>query len=514
MTKFWCAITSASGGTSPGSMLSRRDLFPVALAGLSRKSDRVITGGFVHEGQIAGHRIRDRKVMAAPKQTVRCPIVIIGGGIAGLSAAWRLDKRGFRDFAVLEMEPEAGGNSRSGRNEISGYPWGAHYIPVPGSGLKLVRDLMEDLGVLQDGRWDERRLCHSPQERLFVHGRWQEGFEPDGAEDRREWRRFEERMQEFGATGEFTIPVPERPRSAALDRMSMAEWLAANGFTSKPLQWYVDYACRDDFGAHSSGTSAWMGIHYFAARDHEERGPLTWAEGNGWVVARLLERVGRYVRTGAPAVQVRRAGRGFEVFTADTLFRADAVIWAAPAFVARYVVEGAPAVKLAYSPWVTANLTLDRIPAQRGFEAAWDNVIAGSPSLGYVVATHTNLRTHTERTVWTWYHALADENTHAARGGLLASQWEDWREFILNDLTRAHPEIRDCVSRIDVMRYGHAMARPTPGTVFDGERRALARGRNGLFFANSDVSGYSIFEEAQARGVGAAEDALRRVGGI
>jgi glycine/D-amino acid oxidase-like deaminating enzyme len=491
--------------------LSRRDVFASALLGMTRKSGRLIAGGFVNEGHLAGHRIRDRRPASRPPRTLRCPVVIAGAGIAGLSAAWRLDKTGFRDFAVLEMEAEPGGNSRSGNNEITGYPWGAHYIPVPGRNLALVRELMEDIGVLRAGEWEERMLCHSPQERLFVHGRWQEGFEPDGAEERRQWRRFEDRMGEFAATGEFTIPVPDRPRSPELDQVSMHQWLTANGFTSPHLQWYVDYACRDDFGAHSAGISAWMGIHYFASRDHDEHGPLTWPEGNGWVVRKLMERVGRFVHTSAPVVKVRRAKRGFEVLTPDTLFRTDAVIWAAPTFVARYVVEGAPAVRFVYSPWVTANLTMDRIPAQRGFEPAWDNVIAGSPSLGYVVATHTNLRTHTDRTVWTWYHALADQNVHAARGGLLASKWEDWREFILNDLARAHPDIRDCVSRIDVMRYGHAMARPVPGTVCDAERVALRRGFNGLFFANSDLSGYSIFEEAQARGVQAAEGVLKRI---
>ena len=42
-----------------------------------------------------------------------------------------LSKRGFRDFVLLEMEPQAGGNSRWGENEIPRIPWAAHYVPVP-----------------------------------------------------------------------------------------------------------------------------------------------------------------------------------------------------------------------------------------------------------------------------------------------------------------------------------------------------------------------------------------------
>jgi hypothetical protein len=50
------------------------------------------------------------------------------------------------------------------------------------------------------------------------------------------------------------------------------------------------------------------------------------------------------------------------------------------------------------------------------------------------------------------------------------------------------------------------------GSIFDVQRRELARGKGRLLFANSDVSGFSIFEEAQFRGVEAAERILHRLG--
>ena len=37
-----------------------------------------------------------------------------------------------RDFVLLEMNHQAGGNARWGENEITAYPWAAHYVPVPG----------------------------------------------------------------------------------------------------------------------------------------------------------------------------------------------------------------------------------------------------------------------------------------------------------------------------------------------------------------------------------------------
>ncbi len=488
------------------------------LVACGRKTERRVDGGFVDDGGARAHRLRDRARADAPRRTERVPLVIVGGGIAGLSAAWRLRRRGFGDFVLLEMEDEPGGNARSGANGVSAYPWAGHYVPVPDARAVWVRELFQDLGVLRDGVWDARMLVSQPRERLFRWGRWHEGFEAALVQtpaDRDELRRFGEEMGEMRATGGFTIPSAPAAGPSPLDAVSMGRWMDERGYRSAALRWYVDYACRDDYGASLADTSAWAGIHYFAARapDDESPGPLTWAEGNGWITRRLLERVGAHVRTGAPVHRVERAGTGVRVLAAGTEYRAQAVVWAAPSFLAPHVIEGAPPVRFTYSPWLTANLTLDRWPAEQGFEPAWDNVIHGSPSLGYVAATH---QTHALRggpTVWTWYHALSDRPPAEARTLLLRRTWAEWKEVILADLEQAHPDIRRCVSRIDVMRMGHAMVRPTPGFLSDPAREALARSRGPVFYAHSDLSGLSLFEEAQYRGIVAADRALARLAG-
>ena len=217
--------------------------------GLTAKAEKRIGGQFVNDAFPLGHRLRDHAAFVSPTRIQKIPIVIVGGGIAGLCAAWRLHKKGFRDFVLLEMEPEAGGNSRWGENEITAYPWAAHYVPVPGPHETLVRELLEDLGVFRDGKWDERRLCFSPQERLYLHGRWQEGIEPEVAateRDREDYRRFQGLIDERRASGEFTIPMERGAKASALDKMSMQQWMESNRFTSPYLDWYINYACRDD----------------------------------------------------------------------------------------------------------------------------------------------------------------------------------------------------------------------------------------------------------------------------
>ena len=49
--------------------------------------------------------------------------VVVGAGIAGLSAARRLLASGYEDFVVLELDDAAGGTARSGSNGTSAYPW-------------------------------------------------------------------------------------------------------------------------------------------------------------------------------------------------------------------------------------------------------------------------------------------------------------------------------------------------------------------------------------------------------
>ncbi len=490
-----------------------RRVFSAALIGLTGKAESRIGGSFVNDGFPMGHRLRDHAAFQTPARQIRAPIVIVGGGMAGLSAAWRLDKRGFHDFALLEMEPQAGGNARWGENGITRYPWAAHYVPVPSRKSVLVRELFEELGVLRDGRWDDRALCFAPQERLYIHGRWQEGIEPDADvpnRDREQFRRFYSLMAEFRASGRFTIPIDGGGgRAEDLSNASMESWMDRNRFDSPYLRWYINYACRDDYGASMREASAWAGVHYFASREPDDKGPLTWPEGNGWIARRLLEKLARYVRTGSPVYRVAGDGRRLRVFTEQAEYIADAVVFAAPTFLAPYIIEGAaPASGFVYSPWLTANLTLERPPLERTIEPAWDNVIYDSPALGYVDATHMSVASHIDRNVWTYYWSFAEYAPTQARTLLLAKDWNYWKEAILNDLSRAHPDIRECVSRVDIMRIGHAMIRPTPGFPWNNLPGPPSPR---IFFANSDLSGISIFEEAQYRGVMAAERALRVV---
>ena len=505
-----------------------------------------ITGTIVGASHRTGHRLREG-ARPEPQQVRDVPVVIVGGGIAGLSAAWKLARSGVRDFVVLELEPEAGGNSRWGENHVSAYPWGAHYLPVPTAEAAATRELVAEMGLIldtgPDGEpiYDPRHLCHAPQERLFIDGGWREGLSARdvvdpaaGSAAAAELAAFETQVRRYrdyrDARGRraFALPIAAGADDAAivdLDRMSMREYFDRAGWSSPRLRWYVDYCCRDDYGCTLDTTSAWAGWHYFCSRPDDVE-YLTWPEGNGRIVRHFLERVGGNVRPGMLAYRLRPTGNagdrgvpadGVDVDALDTRtetavrFRARHCIYALPRFTAPYAIEGYALPSLeqfTYSPWMVANLTVDRAPDG----AAWDNVLFDSPSLGYVVATHQDLRTAPGPSVLTWYLPLAVPNPDAARAWMLEREWRDWASLILADLVQAHPDIESRVTRIDVMLWGHAMIRPAPGFVWGEARRRAAAPHGAIRFAHSDMSGISVFEEAQYHGVNAAEQVMRALG--
>ncbi|HTE50514.1 MAG TPA: FAD-dependent oxidoreductase [Kofleriaceae bacterium] len=519
-------------------------------------------GALVGGAERLGHRVRDQGAPPVPPadRWSRVGVVIAGGGVAGLAAAWRLARAGMRDFAVLELDAAAGGTAQSGRSPVTAYPWGAHYIVAPLAHERALIALLREMGAIEGEDRDghpvvaEELRCREPEERIYQHGRWYEGLyltAGETAEDRAERAAFQREIDRWVGWRDgrgrraFALPVSAGSDDAevtALDRMTMAEWMDRRGLRSARLRWLIDYACRDDYGMRPAETSAWAGLLYFASRVRapgaDSQSVVTWPEGNGRLVAQLARAAEGRVRLGVAVCDVvpRGAGAvgaggaagargaggagGADVVAIDGSgqpfgVHADQVIFAAPQMIARRVVrplrdrEPSHSSEFEYGAWMVANLHLEgrlREP-DGGYPLAWDNVFYRSPSLGYVVATHQSGSDHGD-TVLTYYYPLADQAPAAARRHLLGASRDDWAEVILTDLGRAHRDVRERVRRLDVMRWGHAMVRPRPGFAWGGARQAAARPIGSIHFAHSDLSGVALFEEALDQGVRAAEEVL------
>ncbi|CAM2156748.1 NAD(P)/FAD-dependent oxidoreductase [Pararobbsia alpina] len=505
-------------------------------------------------GMREGHALRDARALPPPSGTMSTDVAILGAGAAGLSCAWQLARAGHRDFIVLSG-PEFGGNAAGGQFGDLGYPKGAHYLPLPSMESTHLRDMLADLGVIESGAFaerplfDERVVVHALDERLMIGGQWQDGLLPTigvGHDELAEQARFfaytDSLRTLHGSDNRkvFCIPVAESsrdPRWTSLDRLSFKQWLVSERYTAPTLHWYLDYCCRDDFGAGYDRVSAWAGLHYFAARNGhaanaEDGATLTWPDGLHRMVDKLCKSIDARRATqgwSVPGFAVRvdeRAG-GVEALCARMdatgqmttfVLKARRMVCAMPLFVASRVVTGLtaagfdPARDLApRAPWLVSNFLMDGMPREaQGVALAWDNVVYRGPGLGYVVSTHQVIRVAPpQRSVFSAYQALSTRSPEETRRWLVAAQPDALREQAAIDLFPAYGrDLWRHASALEITVRGHAMATPDVGFLNRPGIQALRDADGPLRFAHSDLSGMSLFEEASYWGIRAANGVI------
>ena len=513
----------------------------------TRHTDTAYTGGWVGADAERGHRLRDLKSgsLPAPSLRRRAGALVVGAGISGLAAARALRQSGIDDVQVFDLEDMAGGNSRGHTLGGMACPLGAHYLPLPGERAVEVIALLEELGLrkTEHGQpvYDERHLCHSPQERLFIGGQWHDGLLPltealpfdQRSTTQQQYLQFSAAVRRASEGGVFAMPTARsswRPALDALDAVTFAHWLDTQHLNAPALRWYLDYCCRDDYGAGAGQVSAWAGIHYFASRhgfhapgdaDEERDGVLTWPEGNAWLSRQLSAPLGDRLHTGCIALRISESRSDVSVDLwnqrAQQVERWTALqlVLAVPLFIAARLLEAPPAAltqavaAMRHAPWLVANLQLAQALDDRpGAPPSWDNVVysaeqPGSATLGYVDAMHQSTRPHPGPTVLTAYWALGGDSAaqlQTQRALLLNEPWSVWAQAVVDDMARTHPDLPGKLRQVDLMRYGHAMSIPVPGLRSSAALRSLAEPQRRVQFAHSDLSGYSVFEEALYQG--------------
>ncbi len=488
---------------------------------------------------ILGHRLWASN-FPKPVRQIHIPYLIVGSGISGLSAARQFQKKGIADFLVVELENHFGGNSSSGENRHSKFPLGAHYLPIPNIQDKELMTFLEEEKIIlgYDAKgfpiFDERQLTFTPQERLFYKNSWQESLVPktgNTVAESQEFELFFEKMRHFrtakGDDGKFLFDIPvavssDDPITKAFDKLTMKAWLEASHFTSKLLFDYVNYCCRDDFGLGVDHVSAWAGIHYFAARKHDgtegdKENVLTWPEGNARLALHLKKYANDKIMTNHLVFTVTRSDGKVIVKTFDDIKQetieivSDKVIMATPQFVNQYILPDrkALAADFHYAPWLLATLTVSDLSDNLSFPLCWDNVIYGAEGLGYIYDQHQSLQQMQSKKVITYYHSFSSADLRKSRRIIYKKSKDYWKEFVLADLKKAHPNIESVVESIDIQLLGHGMISPIPGFLFGESRIKSSRPiGNQIFFAHSDLSGISVFEEAFHQGINVVNQVL------
>lgn len=496
------------------------------------------------------HLLRDKKLSLHCTREHTCETLILGSGSAALAAAWYLTRNGYRNFCLADGFERNGNNAAFVSGSLNA-PSGAHYLAQPSAESQHVRQLLSDLDILQDydkqGNpvYSETDLVFAPDERVWFNRAWHAGQLPQyDADTRRFFQLISRLLHMRGSDGRkiFAIPIVQSSRDTTWrqwDTITFAQWLRQNHYRSPVLWWYLDYCCRDDYGQGVDVVSAFAGLHYFAARGNENAAVLTWEDGLNHISQAMRQYAKIHDATSFPdahdwvfrqpvsfpAVALSIAENADDVtvilrhtHTGDMRqIRAKNVICAMPLMVAKHIVKqpehyGFSDLRLPeYAPWLVSNFVLHTFPnEQQHSELAWDNIVYGSSGLGYVVATHQQIRVaKPERTIFTAYTTLHHDTPQKVRQWLLDAQIDDLLPLAAQDLLTVYGKrLWRHVSHVDIVVRAHAMSSPSVGYLDAPLLQKLRSHRSRIVFAHSDLSGYSVFEEAMYWGVQAAQHIL------
>lgn len=485
---------------------------------------------------VLGHRLW-LKNFPKPTTIIETDYVIIGSGITGLSAGRQLNKRGKSNYIILELENSTGGNSNYKQNIHSKYPIAAHYLPLPNIEDKELLSFLEESDIITHFENDlpvfnENYMCYDPKERLFIKNNWQEDLIPKysiSLNTEKEINRFFSLMNEFKSSKDtlgkyhFFLPIcnaSSENKYHYLDEITMKEWMLNNKFTDKDLWTYIDYCCKDDFGIGIDFISAWAGIFYFAARKHnssQSDAVLTWPEGNGKLKDLLEQFSKEKIKTQQLVYSIEKKDAFVSVYTFNSkenksiLYKAKKVICCTPQYITKYLIkEKAKFKSFEYSPWFTATITFKKdVIFNDNLPLCWDNVIHEGKGLGYIYNQHQTYNQIINHKVITFYYAFSGSDSTKERKKLYQMSEEKLKEIIFSDLTIAHPLIENDILEIDIFKIGHGMISPRPGFIFGNEKQEAKKSINQLiYFAHSDLSGISVFEEAFHQGINIVNELL------
>lgn len=470
--------------------------------------------------------------------------IIIGAGISGLSAAYHLHQGGATDFLVLELEAQIGGNAQSGETKAGKFPQGAHYLPIQNIENKPLLDFLQATGSIShfshDGipYYNELELCHAPEDRLFIYGKWHSGIVeslvqlfPD---EKPVWDRFFTQMDAFrsyrGTDGKDVFYIPQSLASRAhdllhLDQVSFQSYLDEHRFRSGSLDWYLNYCCRDDYGQDTTHVSAFAGIHYFAARKAMSKNApsdamLTWPEGNNYLAQQLAAQFAPKIRTTTIVQSIRQTATqtfrisAFNWKTKEALtYEAEEIVVAVPRHIRSYLlaeIEQRYWLLPTHQPWWVVTVELEPFADYSGAQVSWDNVIFNHPTLGYIHNMNQQLKRPNGNTLLTFYKPLDRAEARQTRQEYLHKSDDALKQEILTDLGSVYPEIENYICYMEVRLWGHGMVSPGINYVTNQTREAQQQPMaSNIHFAHTDDIGFSLFEEAFDIGYRVANQLLK-----
>jgi monoamine oxidase len=424
------------------------------------------------------HQVRDGHRFDLPAATAKTEIVIVGGGVAGLSAAYFL---GGKDWLLLEKEDHFGGNAY--QEEFDGQPFatGSAYA-YHGDEADL---LASELGL-------KLPLVNMPDPTLvnktYVPDTWKTGIT--------QLPYPKEIVASFLKFREDVLKMRIKERMAELDSLPFSKFTAA--YAPEVQQWWDIYG-PSNWGATTPDTSAYVGLYnandLFTGGDGKR---AILPGGLGCITHKLVEIL-------QPRYQERMLGEAAVVAAVQekdsvnvtylregklTTVSAKVVLMCTPKHITSRIVQGLPAEqrtamrRTRFAPYPVVNLIFDKPVYNRGY----DNWCPGNSFTDFIVADWTVRNDpgyKQKNNILSFYTPLREE----FRSTLLdEADCKTLAARVLTDFQKILPEFNVDPVEVRIYRRGHPMFISAPGQ-YTKNRVAAAQPMDRIYFGGNDSGG-------------------------
>lgn len=445
------------------------------------------------------HQVRDGKIFTRTPVSAKHDVVIVGGGISGLAAAYFLRNR---DFLLLEKEPHWGGNAYLMEFEGSTYATGSAFTARSEYGYRFAKEIgLEPLPIndrdstIIKGEW--------------IANTWAEGLDklPYASAVREGFKKFKKE----------TLAIDLAKRGPELYNLPFSDFM--KGYPAEVKLWWDNYG-PSNWGAATEDTAAAIGIAELQDIGGDSVPDYcTWPGGLGAISKKLAEilepQFADRMQTGATTVAVVQEKHEVQVTYMQgaelKTVAAKAVIMATPKFITRRIVKGLPEKQsdamhqIRYIPYAVVNLIFDKPVYNKGY----DTWCPGTSFTDFVVADWVvrNQPGYRQKyNILTCYTPMIEDD----RGYLLTEIGTRKKAAnVLSDFQKLMPGFEVNPIEVHIYRRGHPLYMSTPG-LYTKIQPLMREPMDRVFFANTDSEGP---ESTTSKAILAAKRTVREAEG-
>ena len=424
------------------------------------------------------HQVRDGHSFPKPDATKKADVVIVGGGVAGLSAAYFLKGK---DWLLLEKEDHFGGNAYQEEYEGQIYGTGSAYGYRGDAGDVLAKEIGLNLPLV------------SMPDPMIDNGKYAPDIWRSGIND---LPYSKDVIASFKKYRDDIMKIDFKKNAEQLDSEPFTKYLEPYAPEVKRL-W--DAYGPSNWGAVSEDTSALIGIadtQFLVEGVDDQRVILP--GGLGCITHKLVEvlkpKYGERMLSDATVVAVVPDKDEVRVSYVQgdkvTTVAAKVVLMCTAKNITSRIVAGLPNEQkqamrwMRYAPYPMINMVFDKPVYRKGY----DNWCPGKTFTDFIVADWTirnNPGYKPKYNILTFYTPLRESE----RATLLNE--DDCKTLagkVLRDFQGLLPEFNVDPVEVRFYRRGHPMFMAVPGQ-FTQNRMLASRPMDRIFFGNSDSGG-------------------------